>query len=241
MSLISRDTLFDGRLICHQSKAGYRFSVDAVLAAHFFTPKSGDTILDLCSGCGVIGLILAYRHPDVIISGLEFQEELVDLGRQNSKINGFQERLSIIQGDACMIKHHIKPEHFDLVVCNPPYRKLETGRINSQDQAAIARHEITAAMCDFVGAASFAVRNRGVVVFIYPATRVGVLIAVLQQNRLMPKRVQPVYSYPGKDSARLVLVEAVKNGGEQCELMTPLYIYESKNGEYSQQMMKLYR
>jgi hypothetical protein len=61
---LTDDTLFAGRLLCRQHRDGYRFSVDAVLAAHFAGPKSGQRVLDLGGGCGVIGLILVHRLPE---------------------------------------------------------------------------------------------------------------------------------------------------------------------------------
>ena len=39
-SALSEDTLFSGRLICRQPEHGYRFSVDAVLTAHFARPAA---------------------------------------------------------------------------------------------------------------------------------------------------------------------------------------------------------
>jgi tRNA1(Val) A37 N6-methylase TrmN6 len=79
------------------------------------------------------------------------------------------------------------------------------------------------------------------VVFVYPAVRCNTLLSALQQHRLTPKRIQPIYSYPGTAGARLILVEAVKNGGEQCDILAPFYIYEHKNGDYAPAMLALYR
>lgn len=31
---------------------------------------------------------------------------------------------------------------FDAVTCNPPYRKINSGRVNPAEEKAIARHEI---------------------------------------------------------------------------------------------------
>jgi tRNA1(Val) A37 N6-methylase TrmN6 len=238
---LTDDTLFQGGLICRQGRDGYRFSVDAVLAAHFCLPKPGAKILDLGCGCGVIGLILAYRHPQITVRSLELQEQLATLAQENGDRNGFTERFRVFRGDLCAIGELLEPESFDLVVCNPPYRKKDSGRINQDDQAACARHELTATVDDFVRASAFCVKNRGRVVFVYPATRANTLLTSLQQHRLTLKRLQPVYSYPGTASARLVLIEAMKNGGEQSEILAPLYIYEHKNGGYSPAMCALYR
>lgn len=240
MSTLTRDTLYNGRLICHQHKDGYRFSVDAILAAHFCSPKPDDTVLDLCCGCGVIGLILCHRFPELTVCGLELQPPLGRLARMNVDSNTFNDRFSIQEGDLRRIREIRKPEEFDLVICNPPYRRVLSGRVNTYKEAAIARHELTASLREVVRAAAYCVKNRKEVVFVYPATRAGSLISELTAARLIPKRIQPVYSYPGCETASLVLVEAVKNGGEQSNILAPFYIYAEKNGEYSEEMQFAY-
>ncbi len=237
---ITNDSLFNGELVCLQHRCGYRFSMEAVLVAHFCRPRPGNRVLDLGAGCGVIGLILAYRHPDITLTGLEFQHDLAKLASENVQQNNLQDRFRIYEADLRHPARAVDPESFDLIVCNPPYRKTGTGRINREDECALARHELKAVIHDVVRAAVFSVRNRGTAVFVYPAVRSAALISALQEQKLMVKRLQPVYSYPGDGRARLVLVEAVKNGGEECLLMEPFYIYSRKNGPYSMEMQQLY-
>jgi len=237
---LTDDTLFGGRLLCRQCREGYRFSVDAVLAAHFAVAKPGQQALDLGGGCGVIGLILAHRSPDITVRSLEVQQDLADLAEANGRDNGFGDRFGVIRGDVRAIAGLVAPEAFDLVVCNPPYRRKESGRINRDDQAARARHELHGGIDDFVRAAAFAVKNRGRVVFVYPARRSNTVLVALHARRLTPKRLQPVYSYPGAEHACLVLIEAVKNGGEQLAILAPFYIYGRKNGDYAPAMQALY-
>lgn len=239
-SQLTRDTLFNGRVVCHQHRNGYRFSVDAVLAAYFCNPGPEDTVLDLCCGSGVIGLILCHRYPELSLCGLELQPSLVRLARMNVDTNNFNGRFSINEGDLRRIRNVLKPEAFDLVVCNPPYRRVQSGRVNTYQEAAIARHELTASLTDVVRAAAFCVKNKKEAVFVFPATRAGTLIAELAAVRLIPKRIQPVYSYPDSKAASLVLVEAVKNGGEQFTILAPFYIYSKRNGDYSEEMQQAY-
>jgi len=237
---LTEDTLFDGRLVCRQFSNGYRFSIDAVLAAHFCTIRDDWHILDLGCGCGIIGMIIAYRHPGLQVTGLELQPELAELARQNINANAMEKRVSVVQGNLRSIGEHVAPEHFDLVVSNPPYREPGTGRTSPENQRARARHEIAANLDDVVKAAAFAVKNRGRVVFVYPAKRAATLINRLVERNLEPKRLQPVYSYPESENASLVLVEAVKNGGEEISILPPLYIFTEKNGPYTDQVQELY-
>lgn len=238
--LLTRDTLFNGRLVCAQYRHGYRFSADAVLAAHFCRPEPDDHILDLGCGSGIIGLILAFRYPAIRLTGLEVQEELALLARENIRANSLEDRATVIHGNLRAVATLITPESFDLVVSNPPYRKPGSGRLSPADQRARARHEIDASLAEVVRAAAFAVKNRGRVVFVYPAARFMTLAAELKSARLEPKRLQPVYSYPGSPEAALILIEAMKNGGEEMQLLSPFYIFARQNGPNSEAMQTLY-
>ncbi len=235
------DTLFDGRLVCSQHRDGYRFSVDAVLVSNFCRPHEKDRVLDIGCGCGVISLILCHRYPDVHVTGFELQPALAKLACANSSANYFEDRFTVVEGDLRKVREFMQPESFDLVVSNPPYRRSGSGRVNREDESAIARHELTADLRSIVSAASFCVKNRGIVVCIYPANRLATLVAAMLEQRLVPKRIQPVHSYPEDDRARLVMVEAVKNGGEGLHLLPPFYIYQYAEGPYTLEMAKLYR
>ena len=59
------DTVFDGSLKLVQGRAGYRFSLDAVLLAYFITIRDQEKIADLGTGNGVIPLILAYLYRSI--------------------------------------------------------------------------------------------------------------------------------------------------------------------------------
>ncbi|MCB2182124.1 MAG: methyltransferase [Desulfobulbaceae bacterium] len=236
---LSEDTLFDGRLACVQHSEGYRFSIDAVLLAHFIHPRQKDVILDLGAGCGVISLILAYRWPAISLTTLELQPDLVSLIKQNISLNNFKDRFHVKQGDLRQMNSLFTAEIFDWVVCNPPYGKIDTGRLNPDSEQAIARHEIAADFADISRAISYSLKNRGKAALIYPANRAAVLVATLKQAGLEPKKLQVVHSYPG-GVGRLVMLEVVKNGGEELTILPPFFIYDQPGGAYSSQMAKLY-
>ncbi|MFH1147086.1 MAG: methyltransferase [Pseudomonadota bacterium] len=232
------DSLFDGEIKLIQKKSGYRFSVDAVLLSHFPACKKGDAVLDLGCGCGVISAVLAYRHAQIRIYGVELQDELFELSERNIALNGYEERVAVIHGDLRMPKG-ILPEAFaDWVVCNPPYRRLNSGRKNPNEQKSVARHEIAISLSRLMEAAGYFLKPRGRAVIIYPASRAAGLLSALSRLRLEPKRLQIVYSYPGCEGD-FVLVEAVKGGGEELKIMPPFVIYD-RSGEYSQEMRALY-
>ncbi len=87
MNSYTTDTFFNGKIRITQDRTGYRFSIDAVLLAYFADPRSGNKVLDLGTGCGIIPLILAYRQPNIAIYGVEVQTELAELAVSNVREN----------------------------------------------------------------------------------------------------------------------------------------------------------
>lgn len=239
----SDDTLFDGRLHCLQHLDGYRFSVDPVLLAHFVRLSRDERILDLGAGCGVLGLILCYRagkHIHSLIS-FELQAGLAALARENVILNDFQKRMRVVEGDLVDLKKYLEPGLFSTVVCNPPFYSVGRGRPSANKESEIARHQIACTLSEVVAAAALAVKNRGRLYFVYPADGLGDLFNCFNRQRVTAKRLQFVYSYPNASTtARLLLVEAVKNGGQGVEVLPPFYIYDRKNGEYSDAMQHYY-
>ncbi len=236
---ISEEYLFGGRLVCRQHRNGYRFSVDAVLLAHFVTICEQDRILDLGGGCGIVSLAVAYRNPTVTLAAVEIQPQLVDLFRENVIQNGLAGRIDVRAADYRLACDSIERNGFDVVVANPPYRAVGAGRRVAVSERAIARQELQGGLVDAVRAAFWALRERGRAAFVYPADRTATLLSVLREHRLEPKRLRVVHGYPGSP-AKLVLAEAVKFGGEGMMILPPCYIKAEQGGGDSEEMNGFY-
>lgn len=240
---ITKDTLFEGDLFCAQHKDGYRFSVDAVLAAHFVRPQPHARILDIGCGCGVISLIMAYRYEmlGVKITGLELQPALAKLSQFNINLNNFNNICDIVQGDVRNVLQYFPAETFDHIVCNPPYFTLGNGRTNHNAEACNARHQLNGTLDSFLYGASKVLKNRAQVIFIYPSSALVGFITAAREKCLEPKRIQFIYNYPEADSnAGLFLVQCQKNGKEELKVERPFYVYSQKNGPFHQDMASLY-
>ena len=215
----SIDDFMDGRLKLIQSKTGYRFSIDAILLSEFATIKEGDTVADLGIGCGIIPLLLFLTKPVGYAFGLEIQDVLVNQTARNIRLNGLSQKMSVVQGD--IRNPPLKPGSADVVICNPPYRKKESGRINPDRQRAIARHEIMASLDDILGAAGYILNSRGRLAMIYPAERLVDLLLRMRSSGMEPKRLRIIY--PGMESgAKLAMVEASRGGRSGLKILPPL-------------------
>ena len=215
MSRITYDTFFNGRLRVAQPVSGYRYSLDAILLAALPHPKAGQSLLDLGTGCGIIPLILAFRHDEVVITGIEVQPELARLAAMNASNNGLQDRIRIIHEDLRRLSLDMVDGPVDWVISNPPYRRAASGRINPNSQRALARHEINVNLQQLINAGERAVD----------------LLGEMRSAGLEPKWLQGIHSQAG-DTAKLVLVQGVMGGKPGLRIEAPLVIYEA-DGEYS--------
>jgi tRNA1Val (adenine37-N6)-methyltransferase len=225
------DTLIDGKLRLYQSRIGYRFSLDALLLAHFVTVKPRDRLIDLGAGNGTIALLLSHLHPAVLITGLEVQPAMAERAKRSVALNGLEKRVAIVAGDLRAIDSLFAQASFDIVVSNPPFREPNSGRVSPQREKQIARHEIKGGLQDFLAAAGYLLRPKGRLALIYSAERAVALLAALRGAGLEPKRLRWVHSFAG-DEALLVLVEAVKGGRSGVKVAPPLVIYRAGK-EYS--------
>jgi tRNA1Val (adenine37-N6)-methyltransferase len=240
---LTEDTVFRGELICLQHEQGYRFSVDAVLLAHLARVRRNWQILDLGCGNGIISLILLYRWQglNVHVTGIERQHALAELATINIGKNGFQSHCSIITGDIRKIEDYVRPESFDMVICNPPFYPANQGRQNTHPEERAARHQLHGSLEDFLRSAFYAVKNRGEVNIIYPAEQLQNLLYLAVCRRLPAKRAHLIYSYPDPEqAARLVVVRCVKNGQETVTIAPPLYIHSAPNGPYTATMAEFF-
>jgi len=217
------DTIISEDLRVIQKKRGPKFSVDAVLLARFPKVRRGERVIDLGTGTGVIPLIIAFTTEAGRVVGLEIQGELVDMARRSVKLNGFEGRVEIVEGDVRRIEELFPPESFDLVVCNPPHMKVQPGRMSPDPRVAASKHEVLGKLSDFVRAASYLVRFRGRTAFAMRPARLSEMLRLCEERGLTPKRLKFVHPKPGEE-AELFLLEAVKGGGEGLIVCPPEFL-----------------
>lgn len=232
------DTFFNGRLRIKQNRTGYRFSIDAVLLAHLAAARAGDRVIDLGTGCGVIALIMAYRQPDITLYAVEVQEELVQLAVCNVEDNHLQNRITVLGVDMKIIKPAMTTGPVDLVVCNPPYRRAGSGRINPDHQRAIARHEVRADLQDVISSARRVLKTGGRFITIYTAERTADILCQMQSDGIEPKLVHTIHS-ASRSEAKLVLIEGIKGGNPGLKIAPPLIVY-TENGDYTDEVQRMF-
>src|SRR5699024_4861935 len=187
-------------------------------------PIKKGNILDLCSGNGVIPLLISDRTAGEI-TGLEIQERLYQMAKRNIQLNELTNRLSMLHGDLRERQSELQQSYFDVVTCNPPYfptpKKTEH---NHNEHLTIARHEGTCTLEDCIKAWKLYVRPGGKVSLVHRPGRLVDILSLMRTYNLEPKRLQFVYSKAGRQ-AIMILIEGVRDGKADLNILLPLYLY----------------
>lgn len=222
-----------------QKPKGFCFGVDAVVLSDFAKVKKGQRVLDLCTGSGVIPILLAAKTEGSHFTGLELQEAYADMAGRSVQLNGLEDKIDILCGDVKDVKKLFAPASFPVVTVNPPYMTEHHGLTNLYEPKTIARHEVALTLEDVVTAGSYVLPECGSFFMIHKPFRLAEIFKVMKKYRLEPKRMRLVHPYVDKEPT-MVMIEGVKGGRERITVEPPLIIYKEPK-VYSDEIFQIYK
>lgn len=81
-------------------------------------------VLDMCTGSGAIGVTIAARVPEALITMTDVSKEALHTAINNAGINGVNKRCIFLLGD--MFEALPEDKQYDMIICNPPYIESKT-------------------------------------------------------------------------------------------------------------------
>ncbi len=184
----------------------FRLGGDSLALSAFVRLYPGERVCDLGCGVGALSRLLLRRRADLLLDGLELDEDAACWGARNLEP---YPQCHVLVGDIRDIRRHI-PEGgtYTLVVSNPPYHGGERGAQATKHHYARCDASCPPeALCD---AAAFLLNNGGRFCLCFPAERLTDWLVLLRARRLEPKRIEFRLRSDGV-TARLALVEAQKS------------------------------
>ena len=217
--------LFDyPNLKIYQYEEGFKFSLDSILLAEFATiRKSDENILDLCTGNGVIPILLHFKYKKKVV-GVELQKEIANLARESIKENGMEQAISIIEDNVLELENYFPGNNFDVILSNPPYFKYHhTKFVNDNEMKGIARHELKISLEQLVEMASYLLKSKGRFYLVHIPERLEEICVYAHKYGFSVKQIQFVSSKDG-EAPIIVLVCLVKDGKFGCKVRPTLSI-----------------
>ena len=229
-------------ILLKEPEGGIRFGTDALLLANFaLTSVKKGICIDLGTGSGVLPLLLLGAGCRADFTGLELQPAYARIASENAKNNGYENRFTVINGDAFEYKTLFESGRADFVITNPPYMRSDCGYNNDSEALDIARREISGGAEIFCKAASWCLKSGGSFFAVYRPDRLVNLICAMRDNRIEPKRMRAVVPSVGKKPS-LILIEGRKDGREGLVYEEDLIIYtDSSHTSQTEEMENIYK
>ncbi|WP_142413974.1 tRNA1(Val) (adenine(37)-N6)-methyltransferase [Hathewaya massiliensis] len=221
-----------------QKKDGFRFGVDAVLLANFAKVKKNGTVIDLCSGTGIIPFILAGKTEAKKITGIEIQEDMVEMAKRSVEFNNLNERVQFINKDLKDNKGMKSLDKVDVVTVNPPYKLANSGILNPKDKMAIARHEVCCTLEDVIKTSRTLLKDNGRLFMVHRPERLVDILSLMREYKIEPKRIRMVHPNV-KKAPNIVLIEGQRDGGKFFKWEDPLYVH-NEDGSYTKEINDIY-
>lgn len=198
------------------------FGTDSVLLSDFVHVKSGATVVDLCTGNGIIPVLLSAKTKAKKIIGIEILEPSCKLALRNAQINNLEDKIEFINDDIKNYNKYFKSGFADAVTCNPPYMKTGSGFKSPEDYKAAARHEVFASLDDVICCAAKLLKFGGHFFMVHRADRLCDVLCTMRKYRIEPKRLAFVSPNP-ESAANLILAEGMLGANPSLRLEKPIY------------------
>ena len=216
----------------HQSNAAMRVNTDGVLLGAWANVSGANRILDIGTGTGIIGLMLAQRSSSAHIDAIEIDALSASDARNNVTLSPWAKRIDVIncsfQSFAQSVNHS-----YDLIVSNPPYfnQSLKSPHVGRN----ISRHSESLPYSDLIEGVKRLLAPGGRFCGVFPYSEGNVFIAMAGAHGLYCTQKVNVQSRPGRKVLRVLLqLETQKRAVAESTLTI-----HNPDGSYSDEYKRL--
>ncbi|MDR0461294.1 MAG: methyltransferase [Nitrososphaerota archaeon] len=110
------------------TKDVFELSDDSFLFAENLNAKKGDEVLDLGTGCGILGILAATMHVKNVLS-VDINPYAVNCAKQNAILNHVRNNMNFLRSDLLSALNN--SALFDLIMFNAPYLPSEPHEIET--------------------------------------------------------------------------------------------------------------
>lgn len=231
-------------LSVYQQRGVFSYGTDAVLLSAFaaarmqFTSKK--ILFDLCSGTGIIGLMLLDKFRDggnLCVNAVEINGDACNLSTMSADASGLSGNFRVHNIDVKSVKEHFPCDSADFITVNPPYMSACCGFKCEDDYKNIARHEILCNLEDIFLSAFNLLKTGGNLFVVYRPDRLTTLFSAAKNAKFEIKEMTFVHSKIDGES-KLVLCRAQKNAKEGLKISRPFVLYNN-DGTYTEDYIKV--
>ena len=193
-----------------QNENLYCFSSDSVLLCNFVKTKATDTLVDLCSGSGIVGILSQAKNNTKKLIMIEKQSPMADMCKRSLELNQIK-NAEVFCADVKDAAAVVGNNCVDVVCCNPPYYLTNQKKLSGNKCVDVAKFEIEMTFEDLCKSVNQILKYGGSFYFVNDSERIAEILSTLKKYKLEPKKIEFVYTDLNKAS-NVVLIKAVKYG-----------------------------
>lgn len=225
-------------MVLYQPKNGYCYNSDTHFLFDFicnclkkYKNIQGE-FLDIGSGSGILGLLLAKKYDKLKLNQCEIQDCFEFFSKKNAQINGVL--TNMYKGSFLDVNFD---KNFEICVSNPPF--YHENVIKSENKSLkIARYNSSLPLKDFIKKSSLILKNDGKFFFCYDAKQLDFIVLHLKEFNFNIEVLQFVHPKLTKE-ASLVLIYAKKNSKSLLKILEPLVVFD-ENSNFTQKVKEIY-
>ncbi|MBD3840452.1 MAG: methyltransferase [Campylobacterales bacterium] len=225
-------------MILYQPINGYCYNSDTHFLYNFFKLSTNHykniqgELLDVGSGSGILGLLLARDYDKLSLNQCEIQKEFQFLSQKNSSIN------NIFSNIYCGSLFELQfDKQFDYIVSNPPF--YHSNVIKSENKnIKIARYNDSMPLKNFIQTATKLLKNKGLFTFCYDAKQLAQIVSHLNSVKLNVEHIQFLHPKVSKEST-LVMISARKNSKSLLKILPPMVMF-NEDGSFTKNTLDIY-
>jgi tRNA1Val (adenine37-N6)-methyltransferase len=204
----------------------FKVGTDALVLGAWINPTYPlKSVLDIGTGTGVIGLMLAQKFPEAQVDAWDINPKAVRLANHNFKKNAIGKNCKAIQSDFRLNKQSIT---YDLIVSNPPY--FIDAKKSTAVSMATSRHFSQVDMFCFLAQISKMMHQKSQCALIYPSD--SQFDHALSKFELFPANTLYIYGKPKQLVRKCVLLTKDKNCENQIDALTIRDEFGAYTSEY---------
>lgn len=223
----TEDALLNGRIRIRQPARGYRVNVDTLLLAAAIETNDGARLMEAGSGVGAALLAIAIRNENAKLVGVERDQNIASISRENVAANAMTDRIEIVTGDA--LDRTLQLGVFDGVFANPPFDSENEGRAPAESRRYAHVSEIP--LDTWIASLADRLTGGAALTMIHRASKMPAILAALD-GRLGGAELVPIRPREGEPAGR-VLVRARKGSRAPFRLCPELVLHDASGAKYT--------
>jgi len=225
-------------MVIYQPQNGYCYNSDTHILFQFiceslkkFKNINGQ-LLDIGSGSGILGLLVAREYGKLSLNQCEIQEQFQFLSCKNAATNDLLANL--YKGNLFEIEFD---KQFDIVVSNPPFYHSSVVK-SENENIKIARYNDSMPLEEFISKTSMILRDSGKFIFCYDVKQIDKIMIFLKKYKLNIETMKFLHPKADKE-ATIVMIYARKNSKSLMSILPPFVMFD-QNGDFTKETLLVY-